>query len=101
MKNPGRVSGAASWAAVRVRLSCPAARHGRIDTLFVASGRQRWGAFLPGDEGSVIVHDQYEPGDRDLLDVAAAATIRTGGRVFPLAPDALPGGADAAALLRY
>ncbi len=78
-----------------------AAHHGRVDTLFVASGRQCWGAYVPGDGGTVVLHPSYELGDQDLLDVAAAATLKTGGRVFPLAPDEVPAHGCAAAILRY
>ncbi len=81
----------------------PAAHHGRVDTLLVAAGRQQWGAWVAGSgaDGSVVIHDHYEQGDRDLLDVAAAATLKSGGRVFPLAVERIPDGADALAILRY
>lgn len=79
----------------------PAAHHGRVDTLFVTRGHQAWGAYVPGDGGKVLLHDAYEHGDRDLLDIAAAATLKTGGRVFALESGDVPGHAVVAALLRY
>ena len=80
----------------------PAAHHGRVETLFVALGEQRWGAFIPDGAGSVILHDAYEQGDRDLLDVAAAATLKTGGRVYALPRARLPTTDSAlAAIYRY
>ncbi len=80
----------------------PAAHHGRVDTLFVALGEQRWGAFIPDGTGSVILHDAYEQGDRDLLDVAAAATLKAGGRVYALPRERIPTTDSAlAAIYRY
>ena len=80
----------------------PAAHHGRVETLFVALGEQRWGAFIPDGTGSVILHDAYEQGDRDLLDVAAAATLQAGGRVYALPRDQIPSSDSAlAAIYRY
>ena len=80
----------------------PAAHHGRVETLFVALGEQRWGAFIPDGTGSVILHDAYEQGDRDLLDVAAAATLKAGGRVYALPRDQIPSSDSAlAAIYRY
>jgi len=80
----------------------PAAHHGRVETLFVALGEQRWGAFIPAGTGSVILHDEYEQGDRDLLDDAAAATLKAGGHVYALPRDQIPTTESAlAAIYRY
>lgn len=78
-----------------------AAHHGRVETLFVTKGFQCWGAYVPGDGGAVVLHDGYEIGDRDLLDVAAAATLRAGGRVYPLESGEVPAHAVVAAILRF
>ncbi len=79
-----------------------AAHHGRVDRLFVARGAQRWGAWIPDGEGSVIQHESYEKGDQDLLDLAAAATLRHRGRVFALEPEGMPTlDAPASAIFRY
>src|SRR5690606_25625118 len=49
----------------------PAAHHGRVDSLFVATDSYRWGRFDPA-EGTIVEHEQRAPGDVDLLDMAAA-----------------------------
>lgn len=80
-----------------------AAHHGRIEALFVARDEQRWGAYVPDGEGVVIQHESYEQGDQDLLDLAAAETLRQRGRVFAVeTAEAVPA-ADSplAAILRY
>ncbi len=78
----------------------PAAAHGRVETLFVAVGVQRWGAFDPST-GSVTQHEMRQAGDEDLLDLAAISTMINGGTVYALAPDDLPGESRAAAIQRY
>ncbi|MBE0429876.1 MAG: hypothetical protein IBX61_08390 [Thermoleophilia bacterium] len=77
-----------------------AAHHGRVDVLFVAANVQVWGSFAPGMK-SVRVHEKREPGDEDLLDMAAIQVILKGGTVYPVAPDQMPGHALLAAVLRY
>ena len=68
----------------------------------MALGEQRWGAYIPDGAGSVIVHKAYEQGDRDLLDVAAAATLQSGGRVYALPREQVPTTDSAlAAIFRY
>jgi hypothetical protein len=76
-----------------------AAMEGRVDTLFVAVGKQRWGKVNPGAR-SIIVHTERLPADEDLLDVAAIDTLLTSGTVFALPSDEVPGG-TVAAILRY
>ena len=78
----------------------PAAYYGRVDTLFVASGVRRWGAFDPGT-GEVDLHDEPEAGDGDLLDFAAVQTVLNGGTAYVTDPEKVPGGADAACVFRY
>jgi hypothetical protein len=77
-----------------------AARYGRVDTLFVAVDRQRWGVWDPG-VGSLEVHETARPGDEDLLDSATAYTVAHGGEVFAMSADELPDEEPVAALLRY
>ncbi len=69
----------------------PAAIGGRIETLFVPVGGQRWGAF-DAAAGTVTMHDQPQSGDVDLLDLAAAETLRHRGRVFAVPTDQIPDG---------
>ncbi len=79
-----------------------AARHGRVDTLFAARDRQRWGILMsPGDgireaDGPAAVHDTV-----DLLDEAVVQTLLHGGTAYLLDPAAVPGGGDLAAVYRY
>ena len=77
-----------------------AAHHGRIDVLFVALGVERWGRF-DAETGAVELREVAAAGDEDLLDLASIQTILHGGTVFPVAPDRMPGGGLAAAVLRY
>jgi len=75
-----------------------AAHEGRVESLFVAVGVQRWGTI---DAGVVTERPEPQPGDVDLLDEAALATWNTGGRVFAVAPDDVPQGAAITAVFRY
>jgi len=78
----------------------PAAHQGRIASLFVPVGVQRWGSFDP-DAGKVAVHAEAEPGDEDLLDLAAVHTFLNGGMVYAVEPEQMPSYATLAALFRY
>ena len=78
----------------------PAAVQGRVETLFVAAGVQQSGVFNPATN-EVEIHDQPEPGDEYLLDLAAVQTYLKGGTVYVVEPEKVPGGTSAAAVLRY
>lgn len=78
----------------------PAARDGRVDLLFVAVGVQRWGTFDPVTF-SIHPHEEPEPGDEDLLDLAALHTLSNGGTVYAVKPEEVPGEAPVAAVFRY
>jgi len=78
----------------------PAAIQGRIDTLFIDCTRPRWGKY-DAERLAVEVHDEPNPGDADLVELAAAETLRHRGNVFALPPDAGVRGETAEALLRY
>jgi hypothetical protein len=75
-----------------------AAHDGRIDTLFVRRGAQRWGTY-DNVKRKAIDRNEPQPGDRDLLDLAATQTLMMGGTVF-LVND-VPGDGDLAAVVRY
>jgi hypothetical protein len=77
-----------------------AASEGRIDTLFVAVGVQKWGRPQPDGIG-VEVHEERQPGDEDLLDHAAVQTLLTRGVVYAVPPEDVPGEAPLAAIYRY
>ncbi len=80
-----------------------AAHDGRIDTLFVRRDVQRWGKFdvekRKADERPANTGSQAQPGDEDLLDLAATQTLLMGGTVFVV--DDVPGNGDLAAVVRY
>ncbi|MGE3821374.1 MAG: hypothetical protein AB7I30_18340 [Isosphaeraceae bacterium] len=78
----------------------PATLGGRVETLFVAVGRQRWGTFDPATN-AVESRDQPEPGDQDLLDLAAVQGFSNGATVYAVEPASVPGGASIAAVFRY
>jgi hypothetical protein len=83
-----------------VRDVVPAAATGRVAALFLPIDVHIWGSYDPGNM-AVAVHESREPGDRDLLDLAAAATWCSGGSVYATDPADIPGGGTVAALLRY
>jgi hypothetical protein len=78
----------------------PAARQGRVETLFAAFGQRVWGHAGPESE-PVEVHQERQNGDRDLLDLAAKQALLHRGDVLVVAPEEVPGGKTAAAILRW
>jgi len=77
-----------------------AAHGGRVATLFLARGVQQWGVYRE-HSGNVHVHPSQQPGDHDLLDLAAIQTVANGGTVYVVDPDKVPGGEPLAAIFRY
>ncbi len=77
-----------------------AAMEGRIATLFVNPCRLQWGVVDQAQQ-QIDVHGAFEPGDEDLLEVAAAETLRRGGEVYATDEDEFPGSESVAALFRY
>jgi hypothetical protein len=78
----------------------PAAHFGRVDVLFVASNVQRWGQF-DSEQNTLVAHDNPEPGDEDLLDLAAVQTLMRGGTVYSVEASEVPGDKPLAAVFRY
>lgn len=78
----------------------PAAYHGRVETFFVAVGLQQWGTFDPATN-VIQLHKEAEPGDEDLLDLAAVHTLLNGGTVYAVEPEKVPDDAGLAAVFRY
>jgi hypothetical protein len=81
----------------------PAAFHGRVESLFVAVGVQQWGRY-ESEVGDVELHDDREPGDQDLLDLAAVETLAHAGDVYAVDPTHVPGAegnGPVAAVFRY
>lgn len=77
-----------------------AAHQGRIEILFVPVGLQVWGRFDP-DKDRLEMHESPEPGDEDLLDLAAIQTLLKGGTVYAVKPEEIPDQAPLAAIMRY
>jgi len=77
-----------------------AAHDGQIDTLFIAANARHWGTFDPTSR-DLEIHQQPQPSDDDLLDLAAVQTFLQGGTVYTLETDAMPEKTSAAAILRY
>src|SRR5207249_4306776 len=78
----------------------PAAMSGRIAALFIDCHRSRWGQYDAANN-AVVLHMQPEPGDQDLVELAAVETMRNGGDVFDLRPEEGGAGSSAEALLRF
>lgn len=96
-----RLAGAESGlASNEVQEIVPAANHGRVETLFVALGFQRWGSF-DADTNTLHLHEEAKPGDEDLLDFAAAHTLLNAGTVHAVEAGKIPGGPPLAAVFRY
>ncbi|MDO9586130.1 MAG: hypothetical protein Q7I93_06590, partial [Syntrophales bacterium] len=95
----GQVAGSAQ-ASNSIKEVVLRAYEGRIDIVFVAVGIQQWGAFDP-DKLAVHFHTEPEPGDEDLLDLAAVHTYLNGGTVYAVKPDDVPDATPLAAIYRY
>jgi hypothetical protein len=77
-----------------------AAHYGRVETLFIALDTQLWGRF-DAQKNSMEFHQAFNPGDQDLLDLAAVQTLLNGGAVFALEPEIMPNSESIAAIFRY
>lgn len=79
----------------------PSAYQGRIDSLFVAVGVQQWGVF-EANSAELELHEDRQPGDQDLLDLAAVQTLAHAGDVYAVAPNEVPDApSPVAAVFRY
>jgi hypothetical protein len=89
-------------AASDLRQIVPAAHQGRVDALFVAVGVQQWGSFK-AELGDVSLHEVRQPGDQDLLDLAAVETLAHAGNVYAVSPGQVPDpeAGPIAAVFRY
>jgi hypothetical protein len=74
-----------------------AAYLGRIQELFVDRRQPCWGVFDPATQQATL-HDHQEPGDEDLLNVAAVHTLIHKGTVYAVETDDLPDNTPAAAI---
>lgn len=76
------------------------ARRGRVESLFVARSGTVWAKVSDGGE-SFEMHDSPQPGDEELVDLAAVQTLAHGGRLYTLDQQEMPSAALAAAIFRY
>ena len=93
-----RLGTAEKTVAIRLEEIIAAGHEGRVDAVVVAEDEVLWGRF---DAGVVHTHGRPGPGEEDLLNQAAIAALRTGGRAFALPRERLPRQVPAAALLRF
>lgn len=77
-----------------------AASSGRIARIFCPTGRESWGKY-DADSDAVHVHEAPQPGDEDLINLAAIQTVVHGGTVYAVPSEQMPAGYQVAALLRY
>ncbi len=84
----------------RVGETLTAATQGRVATLFVPVGVHRWGNFDAAEQ-RFEMHTEAQPGDEDLLDLAALQTLAHGGKVYAVKPEQMPDNAPVAAIYRY
>lgn len=77
-----------------------AAIGGRVETLIVPLGVQKWGQYDPATD-SVRFDEEPSPQNEDMINYAAAQTILNSGNVYAVPADQLPGGGEIAAILRY
>jgi hypothetical protein len=78
----------------------PAACEGRVETLFIARDTAVWGVH-DRETGAVEVHAQSQPGDEDLLELAAVETLTHNGTVYSVPADEVPGSGSVVAILRF
>ncbi|HLW68702.1 MAG TPA: hypothetical protein VKS79_25515 [Gemmataceae bacterium] len=74
-----------------------AAFQGKLESLFIAGNQERWGTFDP-DGPALAVHDHEQPGDEDLLNVAAVYALQHGSAVYVVDTQEVPGQNEVAAL---
>jgi hypothetical protein len=77
-----------------------AAVGGRVETLIVPLGVQRWGRYDP-ETDSVRLDSEPTPWNQDLLNFAATQTLLNSGNVYAVSQDQLPQRAEIAAVYRY
>lgn len=77
-----------------------AAVAGRVETLIVPLGVQKWGRY-DSETDSVQVASGATPEHDDLLNFAAVQTLLNSGNVYAVPADQLPNSGDIAAIFRY
>lgn len=77
-----------------------AAAYGRVESLFVALDQMQWGRF-DAATNTLARHQEAEPGDEDLLNVAAVQTLLHDGAVYAVEQAEMPDESPIAAVYRY
>lgn len=77
-----------------------AAIGGRVETLIVPLGVQKWGRYDPAQD-AVLLDPEPTTENEDMVNFAATQTILNSGNVYAVPAEQLPGGGDVAAILRY
>lgn len=67
----------------------PRAYKGEVETLFVAEGQTRWGAFNPKN-GNVELHKKQQKGSEDLVNLATVYAFLIGANIFLVSQEELP-----------
>ena len=94
-----RLGSADPTVAIRLEEILQAAHDGRVDSVVVASDQCIWGRFRPGAVPDV--RGRPDAIDDDLLNIAAALTLRHGGRAYALPTDSIPRRSPAIATFRF
>ncbi len=81
-----------------IEAAVPAALQGRMRILFAPADIEVWGQ---ADPSGIVVHDEWSPGDLDLVDVTVVETWKHGGRVYVVPADDMPGDGPVAGLTRF
>lgn len=77
-----------------------AAHAGAVDTLFLARNRQVWGSY-DTEAQQAQIHVRRQPGDSDLLDLAAVQVWKNDGDIHLVEAEQVPGEGPVAATLRF
>lgn len=94
-----RLGDAAPNVAIRLEEILAAAEEGRVDSIVVAADEDLWGGFDPAS--GIVAHGRPSGLDEDLLNQAAAVTLRHGGYAYALPRSRIPRAVPAAATFRY
>jgi hypothetical protein len=79
----------------------PAAFYGRVSTLFVRKGSELWGSFNEMDN-QLTIHADQQDNDESLVERTIAKTLETGGLIYELDSELMPGeNTPLAAIMRY
>ncbi|MAT42648.1 MAG: hypothetical protein CL609_09925 [Anaerolineaceae bacterium] len=77
-----------------------AAYQGRIELVFTVEDYQVWGNY-DVDTNKVHIHNEFQAGDEDLLNLVSIYTLKNGGTVFVVDEGTMPAKAPQAAILRF